>query len=611
MNGRILTNHVNHLDNFKKLEENVITAENLNTSFQDNAGATLHEKDRKKLGTIEEEAQAKKDNDSSGEDMSSITSDTESDNDGSLNDSTEEEVEFFPAKEASNFEQFHRTQTHIHPPVTSKDIVSLPNNDPRNSNDVVNGENTEANIDEGNQNTEVPNKLPLKLSPLLASGHNNGGKLRDQVDGSSLSIPTTSNSYGEQSTSGSSDIIIAPAHNPPDLIKGNLNSSGTVSDDSDLRDHARIFAELQKIVQDDELHDGHGQSNDGDGLSNEGDSQRSQVRKLESEVKIVGSNDGRFNSQGISEGGEHNNGANVQIDIIKNGFQTSTQHDDDSTMRSHLDNSGTKMDTGTSIDGHSKGETYQKNDDKNTDGAITCHDDGRNLDNGTHCGESSHSTTLHGPADIINPRGEVVNNNQHDTKSNDGTFDGSDFSRKNDILQQPPTDKKPEVTLIPKTTLNSQHEILNSSTTNFQATPAQPANFANQGHSGLENLERKLSNLQISNTEQTEEIRRLKALNQSLKTKFEKLEQSSSHHQNIEERILQRNEELEKHLLGMLKSQEIIFEMKENLKAASADNVKLTNDYKEAVKALEAVDKLVGIFSTVLQFVIIFWIDSG
>ncbi|XP_028392352.1 desmoplakin-like [Dendronephthya gigantea] len=518
MNGTVLTNHVNHLDNFKKLEENLITSEKVKDSSKDNAGATLHEKDKKKLGMIQEEA--KKDNDSSGEDISSLTSDTDSDSDVSLDDSTEEEVEFFPAKRGSHLKQFDATQNQIHSPATSKDTASLPSNDSKNSNDIiVNGGNTEDSIDQGNQYTGLQNKLPLKLSPLSVSGHNNGGRLKDQVDGTSESIPTTSSSYGEPSTSGSSDIIIPSAHNPPDLIKGNLNSSGTVSDDSDLKDHARILAELQKIVLDDELHDGHGQSNDG-------------------------------NSQ-INQGDENNNGAKVQNDVTKNNSHTSNQHDgNNSTMKSLLANN-----LGTSIDGHTKAETNQNNDDGNTDGAANFDRDGGNVGNGTQGNGTSSNSILHGTADSSKQGGDVV---------------------KNDTLHGPQTNKKPEITSASKT------------------TPTQPANFANQDHSGLENLERKLSNLQISNKEQTEEIRRLKDLNETLKTKFEKLEQSSSHNQNIEERMLQRNEELEKHLLGMLKSQEIIFEMKENLKAASADNAKLSNDYKEAVKALEAVDKLFG-----------------
>ena len=604
MNGKILTNHVDHLDNFRKLQENnMITSENVKNSRKNNYAGLSSEKDNVNLDTIQEELQdTAKNNESSGdEDVSSLTSDTESDSDASLSDSSEEEIEFFPSKKSSKNNNIN--DEHLEGTIgtnssginskhsTSEDISNKDDKDAKNSHDVtknndhgtvLNGRTTEARTEQDSPIIQPPNKLPRKLSPLGTGSHKNGQNQNEQSRENSLSstglqsIPTTSNNYGEQSTGGSSDVVIPSAHNPPDLIKGNLNSSGTVSDDSELKDHARILAELQKIVQDDEMHDG-GDDDDG-GQSeddaahgkNEGGITDSVVQDSSQSNNLMGRSDGGSDQVNTSTGGHG----------IKNGFHSNNHHDGKSTMKSLLVNSGTRADVGTGVNG-TKNEPHHQNKIGHV-GTMNGHEDGTKLQTSTHGnGTSHHGNSFDGHVDS----GATTSNNEQ-------KFDGG---HSNDTTQEVRTNMKMEGTRTRTDASNSLHTTPSSSTTSLQ-TPAttQPANFANQEHS-LENLEKKLSNLQISNTEQTAEIRRLKTLNQTLKTKFEKLEQSSSYHQKIEEKMLQRNEELEKHLLGMLKSQEIIFDMKENLKAASANNEKLTKDYKEAVKALEAVDKLVGL----------------
>ena len=544
MNGRIISNHVNQLDNFKKHQEKhtLVSSENRKNSGEDKTARLSSENNDEKLRTIQE-VQDTTTNDSSGdEDVSSLTSDTDGDSDGSLSDSSEEEVEFFPAKKSGKNDNINGDQsgeilkdkssnpgTELEPS-TSQAISSSPNKDAKNSHDVT------VNIDSGtvvngDTVTQTPNKLPRKLSPLSTASLN-GQKQpeQDQTDGRRMAnygsqlIPTTSSSYDAQTTSGSSDVIIPSAHNPPDLIRGNLNSSGTVSDDSDLKDHARILAELQKIVQEDEARDGE-------------------------------PSDGRKSKDAGAEGGQTES-------VIKDSSQTVVNGDSKedgngkSTINGHLDGK-TEMGVAPDIDGKDK-KSYHGNNHQTKpghDGTMNGHkDDGENTSR--HGNSSGDESSLHG-----NVRNKFAKSKNDQEKLGRSQSD-SHVTGKNVAKLEPSTKAK-----IKGTTY--------------------------EDHS-LENLERKLSNLQISNSEQTTEIRRLNTLNQTLKAKFEKLEQTSSYHQNIEEKMLQRNEELEKHLLGMLKSQEIIFDMKENLKTASADKEKLTKDYKEAVKALEAVDKLVG-----------------
>ena len=621
MNGRILTNHVDHLDNFKKLQENdLITSENAKNSSKNITTSLSSEKDNKKLGTIQEEVQDTNNSETSGdEDVSSLTSDTDSDSDASLSNSSEEEVEFFPKKKSSNRNNIYSEQLgetiqsqdsgalkgNSHDsgtnsnPSTSEVISSSSNKGAKNIHDdtmnsdrgaAVNGKITEAHTEQNSSIIQTPNKVPRKLSPLGMESHRNGQnqKEQDQVDGnlmlnSGLQLMPSTNNYGELSTSESSDVVIPSAQNPPDLIKGNLNSSGTVSDDSDLRDHARILAELQKIVQDDETHNGGhgndgGQSKDGamDG-ENEGGSTESVVKDSS---QITGGHGTSNGDHGTSNGDHKTGGAKANSDVTKSGFHNNHHHNGKSTM----------------IDG---------NDHQNKlghDGTMNGYEDGAKLQTSTHGNGMSHHgnnfDSKSGDGSMLQGRGGTTSKNDQQ-KFDDGQFDGSYVASKNDTTQGPRTNMKSKGIKTRADTSNSLHSTPNSSNTSLQTPTTQPANFSNQDHS-LENLERKLSNLQISNTEQTAEIRRLKALNQTLKAKFEKWEQSSGYHQNIEEKMLQRNQELEKHLLGMLKSQEIIFDMKENLKAASANNEKLTKDYKEAVKALEAVDKLVGV--TMINF---------
>ena len=570
MSGQILTNHVNHLDNFKKLQGNdLVSLEN-----EKNTGKSG--KDNDKLGTIQEEFQDTSNNDDSSdeEDVSSLTSDSDNDSDASLSNSTEEEVEYFPAKKVNN--NIHSQPDSItSSKPTSSEVSNSKNKDAKNNHDVTvrngHGEVNEDNSEKSNQVIQTPNKQPRKLAPLGVGNYGNKQKPvePDHVDGHSMlssglqSIPTTSDDYDGQMASGSSDVIIPSSHNPPDLIKGNLNSSGTVSDDSDLKDHARILAELQKIVQDDEEHDGGkgDQSNDG---TSDGHNVGEDDVNDSSQNKLIGKSDGGSGGM-VTSTGDHNelngdlphtSGVTTTNNGTKSGFHSDHEHDGHHV--GHADISSASLD-GT----HSKTNHGKDNQSKlNHDGAMK---DGTKLD-----GKNSEDTVLNGH---VNNSGSTSKNDQ---QKSDGEVSGIQTS-----------------TNIKAKASNNQPKTPDSPNASFQTPSPQPTNFTVPDHT-LENLERKLSNLQISNTEQTAEIGRLKALNKSLKEKFEKLEQTSSYHQNIEERMLQRNEELEKHLLGMLKSQEIIFDMKENLKATSADNKKLTKDYKEAVKALEAVDKLVS-----------------
>ena len=582
MNGTIVMNHVNHLDNFNKLQQNnLVATENMkNSSKSGDFGSSSSEKENEKLGTIQEEANNRNSNDSSGDEVSSLTSDSDSDSDGSLSDSTEEEVEFFPTKRSSKQKLHDKTnepndapETHDNYPdpgiqKTLDGIPGSPNNETPNTNE----NDVDVNNNDGgqsHQNTESPqqHKMPRKLSPLNTAAQNVNGH-DDQRDGSIAQnglqmIPTTSNDHGEQSTSGSSDIIIPTVHNrePPDLIKGNLNSSGTISEDSDLKDHARILAELQKIVEDDDGNKMNDSDTNDDGNRKDGGTfadkneevqnvpESSSKNSTLSKEVVVRKDDSssqlntNSTDHGILNGNHKLNGAKNH----SNGTETGLHGKDGkeasggtSKLQPHQSGTTTHTRSGTKSSYH---ENKQHSHDSMTNTQLV--NDSARL-NGTSPG---HGNT-------------IIENDHKDKGFGDGRFDGS------------------------------QQTAATSSHTNLKAATNQTANFTNQEH--LENLERKLSNLQISNTSQTEEIQRLKALNQSLKSKFENLERSSSHHQLIEEKMLQRNEELEKHLLGMLKSQEIIFEMKENLKATSADNEKLTKDYKDALKALEAVDKLVS-----------------
>ena len=600
MNGRILTNHVDQLDNFKKHQENkLVSLENIKNSGKNETISLSTENNNEKLRTIQE-VQGAITNDSSGdEDASSLTSDTDSDSDGSLSDSSEEEVEFFPVtKSDKNNNINEETVKEDSPklgtntePSTSQAISNSPNKDAKNSHDVTVNAVCGTTVN-GDTITQTPNKLPRRLSPMGTGSLKNGQTQneKDQTDGRLVSnsgsqlIPTTSSSYDGQTTSGSSDVVILSAHNPPDLIRGNLNGSGTVSDDSDLKDHARILAELQKIVQDDEAHDderkidGH-QSKD---VSADGEGGRTEsTMKDSSQISIDGGSgqmDNRTGNHGTANGDHKAGGAEDHSNSYLDGNK---HHDGKSTINGHLDSG--KMDTSSNLDGTNK-KSYHGNDHQikfGHDDSMNSHKDDAD-DTSHHANSSGDSGFLHG--NVCN-KGAKSKNNQEKS----GAAQSDSYVTGDDTKLEQPTKMKSEV---------------------ISENPAStPTNFVNQEHS-LENLERKLSNLQISNSEQTTEIRRLNTLNQTLKAKFEKLEQTSSRHQSIEEKMLQRNEELEKHLLGMLKSQEIIFDMKENLKTASADKEKLTKDYKEAVKALEAVDKLVSVIFIIIILATRFFVMS-
>jgi hypothetical protein len=370
MNGRIITNHVNHLDNFKKLQDNdSVTSENMKNSRKNNHMSSG--KDNKNLGTIQEELQGINGNkDSSGdEDVSSLTSDTDSDSDASLSDSSEEEVEFFPPKKTSRNDNIpdeqHGETTPLQNGGSHEDVSTnsgtnsgplssdnTSNRDAKDNHDVAlnNDHNTatngnpEAHEEQNDLNIQTQNKLPRKLKPLgiasLGIGQKPNNEENINLSNSGLqSIPTTSNNYSEQSTGGS-DVVIPSAQNPPDLIKGNLNSSGTVSDDSDLKDHARILAELQKIVQDVIiLHE----SKDG-GQSNDGDVGDSVIEDSPQSNESVGKSDGGSNQMNANTGddgalsGDANvSDTNAHTDGTKHGF-----HNNHHVGKSTIENRNTQ-----------------------------------------------------------------------------------------------------------------------------------------------------------------------------------------------------------------------------------------------------------------------------
>lgn len=602
MNGTIIANHVNHLDNFKKLhrENNLVTLDRDNES------------DNQKHGSIQKEIQdMTNSDDSTGDDnVSSLTSDSDSDKDVSLSDSSENEVEFFPPRKSSGKKLGHLSDggsysdlrdPSVHPS-TSKETSGLEvknNNYVTGHGVVVNGEINDA-IPE-NQIAQTTNKLPRKLSPVVTGNLEDETKYNEQheVDIAELSSSglqstgAASNNYREQSTSGSSDVVIPSSHNPPDLIQAKLSTSETKSEDSDLNDHTRILAELQKIVQSDETHGDGEQPSDHCGHSIGGDANKSEqaVKDTPESTPIVNGShpvnaitniDGTF-----LNGNDHNTGNTSAHGNGTNSWKHD-DHDDgqSSTMKGPLDNNVARVDKGIIVQSGTKNKSDNHENELGNHGIINSNENGSKLETTNHgntigiYGNKTDDSEVHGH--------ESVKNDQQEFDG--GKVDCNGRSQACKIMEKEPAKNH-------LNSSNSLHSAADSSRTSLHAPTNKPANFQNQPElHGLAHLERKLSNLQTSNSEQTEEIHRLNEVNQALKAKFERLEQNSSYHQNIEEKMLKRNEELEKHLVGMLKSQEIIFDMKENLKVASQDNQKLTKDYKEAVKALEAVDKLVGTF---------------
>ncbi len=472
MNGKILTNHVDHLDNFRKLQENnMITSENVKNSRKNNHASLSSEKDNVNLDTIQEELQdTAKNNESSGdEDVSSLTSDTESASDASLSDSSEEEIEFFPSKKSSknNINDEHLEGTigtnssgtnskHS----TSEDISNKDDKDAKNSHDVtknndhgtvLNGGATEARTEQDSPIIQPPNKLPRKLSPLGTGSRKNGQNQNEQSRENSLSstglqsIPTSSNNYGEQSTGGSSDVVIPSAHNPPDLIKGNLNSSGTVSDDSELKDHARILAELQKIVQDDEINDVDGGQSEDDAAhgKNEGGNTDSVIQDSSQSNNLMGRSDGDSDQVNTSTGGHG----------IKNGFPSNNHHDGKSTMKSLLVNSGTRADVGTGVNG-TKDEPHHQNKIGHV-GTMNGHEDGTKLQTSTHGnGTNHHGNSFDGHVD-----------SGATTSKNEQKFDGG---HSNDTTQVVQTNMKMDGTRTRTDASNSLHTTPSSSTTSLQ-----------------------------------------------------------------------------------------------------------------------------------------------
>ena len=353
----------------------------------------------------------------------------------------------------------------------------------------------------------------------------------------------------ETSMSGSSDVVLGAVskkedrkNDPRNTVeinsseKGEMNNSGAITDDSDLKDQTEILAELQKIVQDDEHLE---QSN----------------TKKAGEVKYPS-----FQSQSFAS----NTSANKELD---HGLQGSSQNYPEVSRDSDKFSSSVPL------------ELSGKNDMPK----------GQNDSNGSHGNKLTDS--YHGDTHATDQVGtNNASNNGHDGQGSSchGNYTGNNISTgtaaKRTVGLEQPRNMDSEVKSLSN---------LENGTNSLNETPrSNPESTVVD--STLKHVEEKLVELEESNKEQTSEIKRLKSENDILKTSFHKLEKSSEYYHDVEGRmLLKRNEELEKHLLGILKSQEIIFDLKEKLNATTNNNMKLSKDYQEAIKALEAVDKMV------------------
>ena len=353
----------------------------------------------------------------------------------------------------------------------------------------------------------------------------------------------------ETSTSRSSDVVLGmvskKGDDPCNTVeinsseKGEMNNSGAISDDSDLKDQTEMLAELQKIVQDDE----HLQQSN---------------KKKAGEVKYPS-----FQSQiSIS-----NTSANKKLD---HGLQGSSQNYPEVSRDSDI-----KFSSSVSLELSGKNDMPKGQNDSNGIGS-----------HGNKLTDSYHGDT-HATAQVDTNN---ASNNGHDGQgsSRHGNYTGNNISTgstaKRTVELEQPRNRDSEVKSLSN---------LENGTNSLNEIP-RPNPESTVVNSTLKHVEEKLVELEESNKEQTSEIKRLKSENDILKTSFHKLEKSSEHYHDDEGRmLLKRNEELEKHLLGVLKSQEIIFDLKEKLNATTSNNMKLSKDYQEAIKALEAVDKMV------------------
>lgn len=244
INGTVHASSINDLDNFKKMKKmEAITEESNKNSFK------FSEKDARKEQLPN--GMLPRDHRSSGdeEDVSSLSSDSKSLSDVSLEDSTEsDELVVMNKKDG--------LPKHASTPKPSASVAKSPSFEQKEDASHVSAKK----VTENESKTETirvniagtPGKPNEKLSPIKGKYN---GRLKRQLalhskntgglTGKSNTATSSSNSTGDSS------VIIPSSNNPPDLIKSNLNNSG--SDDSDHKDHTRILAELQKIVREDEL----------------------------------------------------------------------------------------------------------------------------------------------------------------------------------------------------------------------------------------------------------------------------------------------------------------------------------------------------------------------
>lgn len=540
MNGKILVNGIDHLDNIKKITENKEENNLKKANYSELAENERKLDDQVNLQTIEEE---RKDSSESSDDELSESLSGESDSDSvdsddALSDSSEEQgtkLDFTTMNQKKN--------------------AAISQNDEEKTL-LQNGESPVKETHELSKNMSSHTNILASSDTSSTTGNNNtlnGSEKPDHtvnkgLNKEQISLPVViekPSDFAELSTSGSSDIVMGTRHKNRIVSLENevLNNSGTGSDDSEVKDQTDLLAELQKIVQDEEQLQ----------QSSIKERDNTNLHHLPAQLSVNASSadewDGVWeNSQSVSDisknsGGNVSNGASVGVT-----GEDGMSEDGGSVVHSHgnsLGIHGDKQDTD-----HAIGEPSG-----NLSGHLSSGDGTRDS------GGDGHMSSYAGDESRDNDQ-EIPASNEND-KASHNLKDTTPVSNKTQSLP------------------------------NKQSTEHQSTNLNNKDEL-LENVEKKLLELEKSNTEQTSEIQRLKTVNDALKIKFEKLEESSGHHHYIKDQMLKRNEELEKHLLGVLKSQEIIFDMKEKLKAATSDNEKLTKDYQEAVKALEAVDKLFG-----------------
>ena len=577
MTGKILTNGVDPLDNFKKFIESGLIEEDEHKNYHNSKKASYLEAnygtlglkegrldDKVSLETIQEED--KKDRVSS-DDLGALTSESDSDNAGSSSESSEEpviEYDFNINQEGQleNVESSPKPTSDEERTVSSKGDISCEETKKESNRHCSSNSVAEDALAPGSIRTNDFKKDHTHTTILTTN---------DSLPMSSLQVINDSlDDHKEPSTNGSSDVVFGLGykeggrknlHETVQQIttseKEQVNNSGAVSDESDMKDQRDIVAELQKIVQNDH----HVQQMD-------------RVEKIDTSSSV-----GLMGETSLNASAEKN------CDTVAENKCNNSKVPDNNDKSCNND----PLDI-TSENNKSEAETTKRleEDDSNKDGSVI----------GTHMNNLADATQ--GVTQDIDELGGSFSGNvdsgyhtgadngysgQTYGNNGDGPSNTKAYNSKEQSRNENSETKAGE-------NLKNKANMSNETQTHAKSTSDQPTAL-NKGDASLNGVERKLLELEKSNMEQTAEISRLKGVNDLLKTKFEKLEELTGHHHDVENKMLKRNEELEKHLLGLLKSQEIIFDMKEKLNAATNDNKQLSKDYEEAVKALEAVDKLV------------------